>query len=344
MRVTQGFYQPFLPLSWRQGERFTAPHFDALALPRLYPLPQVLGPPQTHWITFADLPPMANMQALQLYFKTYLHQQNLQHWVIRGAHPRFFDAITTNDQPVDFLLTGREALLSLHHRDHVHRAGIRELARRGRRHGRIHHVDLRQESLQEPFVTAYHALKHKVTQRYDVPLAHMYRRSLKQSDRLWFFVDHRDSKSPEPPTSTSQAQQALLGAVSVIQNGDNSWHTEVLMRSPEAPVGIMEALIYEIFNTLADEQQHYWSLGEVPFYPTAPPQDLKAKAIVYTGQHIEFAYRASGLRHFKNKFKPFWRPVYLCGSPRLYWPDLARMFWSSHASQLVLHKTLKRLF
>lgn len=338
MSVPQGFYEPFLPLSWRQGEHIIAPHFDALALPRLYPLPQALCPPSTYWVTFADLPPMPDTQALQHDFQHYLQGHNIKHWVIRGAHPRFFEAMATPHEPVHHLLTGREALLSLSHREHIYRRGIQELVRRGRRHGHIHHVDLRQGRLKAPFRNAYEQLKKKVTQQYDVPLAHMYRRNLSQSDRLWFFIDERSN------SSSSMKAPSILGALSLIQNGDRAWHTEVLMRAPEAPVGIMEALIDTVFKTLADEQQRYWSLGEVPFYPTAPPRDLKAKAIVYTGQHIEFAYRARGLRHFKNKFKPFWRPVYLCGSPCLYWPDLARMFWSSHASQLVLQKTLKRLF
>lgn len=338
MRVAQGFCEPFLPLSWRQGEPIKDPHFKVLALPRLYPLPQALCPPSTHWITFADLPPIPNPQVLQHYFKHYLQQHSIKHWVIRGAHPRFFEAVATPHEPVHHLLTGREALLALPHREHVHRRGIQELVRRGLRHGRIQHVDLRHETLNAPFRTAYGQLKKKVTQGYDVPLAHMYRRNLSQSDRLWFFVDERSDRN------LRDGEPSILGALSVIQNGDRTWHTEVLMRDPEAPVGIMEALIDTVFKTLANEQQRYWSLGEVPFYPTAPPQDLKAKAIVYTGQHIEFAYRASGLRHFKNKFKPFWRPVYLCGSPRLYWPDLARMFWSSHASQLVIQKAFKRFF
>lgn len=329
MTLSQGFSEPFLPLSWRQSPYIEAPHFDTLALPRLDPLPQILCPPQCYWITFADLPFMTEIKTLHLCFQTYLQQQKIKQWVIRGVHPLFFESMS---QPVHHLLTGREALLSLRHREHVHRPAIRELARRGRRHGRIHHVNLQKEYLQEPFVTAYQQLKKEVTHRYQVPLAHMYRRSLRQSDRLWFFVDHR-------PEGT---QGKLLGAISIVQNGYATWHTEVLMRSPEAPVGIMEALIQQVFITLANEKQNYWSLGEVPFYPTAPSQRLKARAIVYTGQHIEFAYRARGLRHFKEKFKPFWRPVYLCGSPQLYWHDLARMFWSSHASQLVIHKAMQR--
>lgn len=329
MTQAQGFSEPFLPLSWRQSQHIEAPRFDALALPRLHPLPRVFCPPQSYWITFADLPSTPNVKTLHQGFQQYLDQNHIKQWVIRGVHPQFFEGI---QQPIRRLLTGREALLALRQPAHVQRPAIRELARRGRRHGRIHHVDLRNESLQEPFATAYQQLKSKVTHHHRVPLVHMYRRSLSQSDRLWFFVDHR----PGP------TQGQLLGAVSIIQNGDRSWHTEILMRAPEAPVGIMEALIQQVFMALTDEQQHYWSLGEVPFYPTAPPQNMKARAIVYTGKHIEFAYRARGLQHFKDKFKPLWRPVYLCGSPQLYWHDLARMFWSSQVSRLIVQKALQR--
>lgn len=312
---TQAFSQSFLPLSWREQASFAEPHFRRVVLP----LRSGLEP--THWITFADLPPTASVSALHALLQDYLQHQGIQRWVIRGVHPRFFEPLK-----VEALLTGREALLHLKNPEHVHRRSIRALARRGLRHGQITHFQLHQDDLPTELLTAYQHLKAEVALQHQVPLAHMYRRSLAQSDRLWIFCK----------TGSDQ----MLGAISVIAAGRSCWHTEVLMRDSNAPVGIMEALVQRVFEDLAREGFSYWSLGEVPFYPTAPPQDLKTRAIVYTGQRIEFAYRARGLLAFKQKFNPLWRPVYLCGSPRLYWPDLASMFWSSQASRLVLQKAL----
>lgn len=313
------FPQPFLPLSWRQQAQVLRPDFRVLSLS----LGSLRAP--TAWVTFADIPAGLCLPKTAALLQAYLQAQNLERWVIRGVHPRFFEAL-----PVEAALTGREALLDLHNPYHVHRPAIRALARRGLRHGQIIAVDLHRPEDLSPFLQgAYRRLKQRVTARYEVPLIHMYRRQVLQSDRLWVFQDH------------SQGQ--LLGAISVIASGPGAWHTEVLMRDPEAPVGIMEALVQRVFEDLRQEHQRYWSLGEVPFYPTAPPQGLKARAIVTTGQHIEFAYRARGLFHFKEKFQPLWRPVYLCGSPRLYWSDMACMFWNTQASRLVWQKAWSQL-
>ncbi len=313
------FPQPFLPLSWRQQAQGLRPDFRTLALP----LRGLRRP--TAWITFADVPAGLALSETSALLLNTLQAHNLDRWVIRGVHPRFFESL-----PVEVALTGREALLDLHNPHHVHRPAIRALARRGLRHGQILALDLhRIDDLPPSLQGAYRRLKQRVTARYEVPLIHMYRRQVLQSDRLWVFRRH--------------GQDQLLGAISVIASGPGAWHTEVLMRDPEAPVGIMEALVQRVFEDLRQENQRYWSLGEVPFYPTAPPQGLKARAIVATGQQIEFAYRARGLFHFKQKFQPLWRPVYLCGSPHLYWSDMASMFWSTQASRLVWQKAWSQL-
>lgn len=318
------FPQPFLPLSWRQDPCLQHPHFQTLALPFVLPealaLRRVRSP--TTWVTFADVPESLESLALPELLRKHLHAEGIRRWVIRGVHPCFFAHL-----PVEVALTGREALLDLRNPLHVHRASLRALVRRGLRHGCVHHLSLSQGGLPSAFQPAYRVLKQRVTARYQVPLIHMYRRHVLESDRLWVFQQHESSR--------------LLGAISIIASGPGCWHTEVLMRDPEAPVGVMEALVQRVFEDLQQEQQRYWSLGEVPFYPTAPPQGLKARAIVMTGQHIEFAYRAQGLLHFKQKFKPLWRPVYLCGAPRLYWTDMASMFWSTQASRLVWRKAWK---
>ncbi len=272
--------------------------------------PQALPLSHTQWLTLGDVSATLDLSPLQ---KHPAH-------VIRGVHPLFLERLPAGQE----LLTGREALLDLRHKSHVRRS-IRALARRGLRHGEMKTFHLHTEPLPPEWETAYAQLEEEVNTQQQVPLAYMYRRSLYTSDRAWFFV--RDKH--------------ILGAISAVRSGPCSWHTEVLMRQPGAPVGIMEALVCEIFDTLKSEGERYWSLGEVPFYPTAPPQHEQSRAIVFTGQRIEFAYRARGLLQFKEKFRPLWRPVYLYGYPRLRWRDLASMFWLSRTPLLIATKAWK---
>ena len=55
------------------------------------------------------------------------------------------------------------------------------------------------------------------------------------------------------------------GAFMISHKEKNYAQTELILRRKHAPVGVMEALIYSIFNNLKKEGYEYWSLGGVPF-------------------------------------------------------------------------------
>ena len=298
--------EPGLPLSWSQSRQITAPHFQTVNL----------WPARSQWLAFADLPAGGSLSQTVSEIQAHFRQQNL---VIRGCHPRFIAAMNTRYASGEILLTGREALLDLS-LPHLHKRSLKELARRGRRHGQI----LLLEQHDRPDIQA---VLERVRAGYTTPLSYLYRTHLPDSERFWVL----------------QGERQIWGLISAIPTGNGCWHTELLIRDPEAPVGVMEALVWHVFHELQAAGERYWSLGEVPFASPVPPQGLKAQLIQQVGQGIDFAYSAQGLYQFKQKFRPLWRPVYLGGWPHLSWLSLSSMFWRSRCSQMVLGSIWKDL-
>lgn len=297
--------EPFLPLSWSVQEKLQHPVIQQVRLPLS----------QVEWLAFGDIPKGYTAEKLALW----LHQHQEAHpFVIRGCHPLLLKPLEQKGGQT--LITGREALLDLR-QQHVQRKSLKELARRGRRHGQIQELKRPDLHSEDSEVAVF---LQRVRDQYSAPLSYLYRTNLPDSERFWVLRGER-----------------IWGLISLIPTGSLCWHTELLIRDPEAPVGILEALIREIFLTLQAENQHYWSLGEVPFHPPTPPQNLKGLAINQIGRRVDFAYSASGLFHFKEKFHPLWRPVYLYGWPKLSWPTLVSMFWQSNCHRMVLGEIFK---
>ena len=89
----------------------------------------------------------------------------------------------------------------------------------------------------------------------------------------------------------------------------------------------------------------YFSLGEVPFVFFENHKTLsKAKLISFGGRMIRFAYNYKGLYHFKNKFNPLWKIVYLGGYPKVKFRHLKLLFTKSRLQDLALYKIKKQIF
>lgn len=291
--------EPFLPLSWRIIEAPQPASFQSVDLPVTH----------AQWLAFGNVPAEFDPQELAEWI--FEHRQN-HPFVLRGSHPALLQYLLRHGGQM--LVTGREALLDLS-QDHVGRKSLRELARRGRRHGEIAEW---QGSEVSQAAAQLEAFLNTVRQHYPVPLSYLYRTQLPESER--FFV--------------LRSAQRVWGLISLIPNGRHSWHTELLVRDRQAPVGIMEALISHIFKTLQAEGARFWSLGEIPFYPTIPPQNLKTLALTEVGRQLDAVYSARGLYQFKAKFNPRWRPVCVYGWPHMSWLTMAGMFWRCNGHKL----------
>lgn len=106
----------------------------------------------------------------------------------------------------------------------------------------------------------------------------------------------------------------------------NLWLTEQkhaatidLMRHlDEAPSGVMEFLFTELLLHFAEEGYAEFSLGNAPLSGLEARRgaalSTRLGAIVY--RHGRQFYNFEGLRNFKDKFAPDWRPIYVAIPPR----------------------------
>ncbi|MEM7800149.1 MAG: phosphatidylglycerol lysyltransferase domain-containing protein [Chloroflexota bacterium] len=304
-----------LPLSWARTHTHT-PHFMAIQLPYC----------SLSWIPTAEIPyPLSFNQ---------VYDQLLE------AYPHGFILQSSNLSLRDYLLLegfyslpmGAEAVLDLPWRG---KRSVRELARRGRRHGQVREIS---SSLNNHSRLAQ--LIEESPSRQGKQLRYTERSGFDESVRGFVF---------------EASNHRWLGAVTVSTPAPYYYHTEMILRHGDAPVGVMEGLVSAVAQQLEAEGGQHLSLGNVLPVPTrefdavfgphrhAQEQWRLGKLAQRAGQSFKFAFNAEGLWRFKNKFKPRWEPSYLVSTAPINWRVLAGLMQASGYFELVQDRLLKAL-
>ncbi|NOX19388.1 MAG: DUF2156 domain-containing protein [Chlorobi bacterium] len=219
---------------------------------------------------------------------------------------------------------GVEALLDFTF-DHFEKKSLRELIRRGKRHGKVKEIEYSYDNAK-----LLQDFKKESTHGKEPELLYLFQNEFKDAERLFVFENGKGE---------------WLGGLLVSRNYEKKIHLELLLRQRNAPVGVMEALIYGTFQALKETGARYFSLGEVPFVFFERYKILsKAKLISFGGKMIRFAYNYNGLYHFKNKFNPIWKVVYLGGYPKVKFRHLRLLFTKSRLQDLALYKLKSQIF
>jgi hypothetical protein len=224
---------------------------------------------------------------------------------------------------------GAEAILDLPWRG---KRSVRELARRGRRHGTVHEIEL--------------------SQTHQNKLAQLLRESPSRQGTQLRYTERSEFDASTRCFVFETAEKKWMGAITLSTIAPHYVHTELLLRHREAPVGIMEALITAIAQQLALEEVSHLSLGNVTPLPAAEsesifaahrhPKELWTQSQISfrLGRVLNFAYNAEGLWGFKNKFTPRWEPLYLCASPHLSWATVVGLVQTTGYVNLVWSRLL----
>lgn len=213
------------------------------------------------------------------------------------------------------LRTGAEALIDLGSDTKAH-SMAKGISRRGMRWGSVEEVTFTKASAER-----FSRLRSASAHGRKPQLRYLYHTGLDPSTRCFVF---------------STPGGRWLGAITVSVSARSLAHTEMILRDRDAPPGAMEALFAGTMDILKEEGFKEFSLGEVPFVSDSfvlatalnSGQHVKEKVLFCTGHLLKYAYNYDNLFRFKNKFRPVWRPVYIC-APKMPWLALADIFVES---------------
>jgi len=270
-----------LPASWLRVDA-SRPRYHAVKLPFS----------RFTWLAFADIPGTYNL--FDLYGD--LHRSFPEGFVIRGCHPRIAGLFQSRRH--DTFRTGIEAVLDLSDSAHFEGRKILAALKRGGRHGVVEEVSpgsINAGRFNALLAASPHAGKPQ--------LRHVFRNHPSQASRCFVF---------------SSSSGEWLGCVSLSRQGAKAYHTELMLRSRNAPGDIMECLIADTAAVLRREGVEELSLGEVPFMrheEDRQPLSLLEQLVFSAAPMFRHVYDYEQLYFFKNKFRPAWRTMRLCAGP-----------------------------
>jgi glycosyltransferase 2 family protein len=219
------------------------------------------------------------------------------------------------------ILFGKEAIIDLS-KNPFQKKSLVELVKRGGRHGIFEEIAFSEDTklqLQEFISSTSHGTKPQLKNLFAVDFQSHHRLFVLQKNGNW------------------------ICAIMLSYKSDKILQTELILRFVEAPVGVMEKLIFEIFNKLKSEGINYWSLGAVPFIDFDSKLFSLSWFINFTGRRIKFAYNYKGLFKFKNKFNPIWEPYYICYKNNLKIIQIFQLAQKSNLNKLIIYNIFSKL-
>ncbi len=86
---------------------------------------------------------------------------------------------------------------------------------------------------------------------------------------------------------------------------------DLIRKTNDAPNGIMDFLLIELFNYVRSQQIRYVNLGFAPMSGLESPQNITEESMKFAYEKVRTFSHYKGLRDFKEKFSPVWYNKYL---------------------------------
>ncbi len=120
---------------------------------------------------------------------------------------------------------------------------------------------------------------------------------------------------------TSQADRILAFVILNPGLAGDFWAFEIYRRRTVAPRGVIPFTMLQVMRHLKDEGVPYASLSSVPFLRCGPPvknDDLRFQGACQFFWHaMNWLFDVRGIYHFKSRFRPAYREMYLATYPRM---------------------------
>jgi phosphatidylglycerol lysyltransferase len=86
---------------------------------------------------------------------------------------------------------------------------------------------------------------------------------------------------------------------------------DLIRKTSDAPGGIMDFILVELFQYLKSQHIRYVNLGLAPMSGLDDPHTFTEKSMKYAYEKIKSFSHYKGLRDFKDKYSPAWKNEYL---------------------------------
>lgn len=212
---------------------------------------------------------------------------------------------------------GKEAVLDLNE-NHFSKSSLKELIRRGFKNGYVKEIEYSIENK-----TALQNFKKDCAHGREPQIKYFFHTVFNSHNRLFVFKDFLGK---------------WLGAILLSMKDEVYIQTELILRYKNAPNGVMEALIFSIFEQLKKENYKKWTLGAVPFTIFDSKILSKEFIINLSGRLLRFGYNYKGLFYFKNKFNPHWVDYYIICKEKLTLLIMFNVMLKSNLLSLIIFK------
>lgn len=112
--------------------------------------------------------------------------------------------------------------------------------------------------------------------------------------------------------TVESAEEKIIAFLNIIPDyaeGEGTY--DLIRKTTDAPNGIMDFLLVELFNYLKSQNYKSVNLGLAPLSGLDDPQNFPEKSMKYAYEKIKSFSHYKGLRDFKEKFSSHWQNEYL---------------------------------
>jgi phosphatidylglycerol lysyltransferase len=114
------------------------------------------------------------------------------------------------------------------------------------------------------------------------------------------------------------------------------WTLDLMRRRPDAPRGVMEALIVKSIEEASRRRLQEVSLGLAPLMTTSGSDEVADRALKEVYSRLDHFRRSHSLRRFKAKFAPVWEERYLVVPTAAVLPEVLIALLRAHLPRLSL--------
>lgn len=116
----------------------------------------------------------------------------------------------------------------------------------------------------------------------------------------------------ETVITVENKEEKIIAFMNLIPDyADNECTYDLLRKTADAPNGIMDYLLVQLFRHAAEKGFQYVNIGFAPLSGLAEPQNFAEKSLKFAYEKIRSFSHYKGQREYKEKFNPVWYDKYL---------------------------------